>query len=114
MTEKLKLNRLLILKLHIVFWFLKDCFWCLQWATLSKIMIIPTIILTIILLRIDRENRIENLAITSWILMNALWLLHEMGNHLPKFWCYIPMLFAVLFTILLAIKKEKNEKPKEL
>lgn len=94
----------IINKLHVISWVAKDILWNLQFMTAAKFMILPTIVFAVWMLIKDEYNRIENLAITSWISMNICWMLHEFPPHWPKEWSYIPMVPAIIFTTLFVIQ----------
>lgn len=95
-------------RLHVMAWVAKDILWNLQFMTAAKLMIIPTIIFTVWMLIKDVDRRIENSALTFWILMNICWMLHEFPPHWPKEWSYIPMIPAIFFTILFMIQTTKD------
>lgn len=78
--------------LHIIFWLLKDTFWCLGWTPGAVIMLFPTLILTVIMLAKDKENKVENVLLTCWIVMNCFWMSHELLN--TPFWLVYPPMFA--------------------
>ncbi len=94
-------------KLHIVSWLLKDAFWCLQWTIPAIFMIFPTIGLMAWMLYKHPEDRLENLTTSSWILMNILWMLHELPTQWPKWPVYFPMIMGALFSIILISKLKK-------
>jgi len=77
-------------KLHIISWLLKDAFWCLKLDHLALLMILPTIILTAYATYTQKENRLENITLFSWILMNIFWMLSEILKW-PKALVYFPM-----------------------
>jgi uncharacterized protein involved in cysteine biosynthesis len=66
--------------LHIVFWIFKDIGWCMGFAWLGILMIIPTIIISIVIAWRTRNIVSElchNLAITVWISANSFWMCTE-------------------------------------
>ena len=66
--------------LHIVFWIFKDIGWCMGFAWLGILMIIPTIIISIVIAWRTRNIVSElchNLAITVWISANSFWMCAE-------------------------------------
>ncbi len=66
--------------LHIVFWIFKDIGWCMGFAWLGILMIIPTIIISIVIAWRTRNIVSElchNLAITLWISANSFWMCTE-------------------------------------
>jgi len=82
-------------KLHIISWVLTDIVWYTGNADLTLIMIIPTLLLTGYALASQKNKREENFVVTSWILANIVWLLHEIRdwNMLPVF------LFIIVGTV---------------
>jgi hypothetical protein len=69
-----------IQEVHFTSWLIKDVFWCLKFKWLATFMVFPTIFLTIFILVKEKENRDTNLILTSWVLMNIFWMLHELQN----------------------------------
>ena len=66
--------------LHIVFWIFKDISWFLFWKPLGILMIIPTLVISIIILYNTRKTVSEvchNIAITVWIMANSYWMVSE-------------------------------------
>jgi hypothetical protein len=95
-------------KLHIISWVIKDSLWCLQLSLLAKIMTVPTIFFSLYMLWTEKENRLENLTVTSWIFMNIFWMLHEFHSQIPKFIAYGFMSTSILLSILMIIKMKKG------
>lgn len=65
---------------HIIFWLLKDISWCMVWKVLGLAMIVPTLIISIIIVWRSRDLKSElahNLAITFWIAANSYWMISE-------------------------------------
>ncbi|MFM7709695.1 MAG: hypothetical protein ACKO5C_02155 [Ferruginibacter sp.] len=65
---------------HIVFWLLKDLSWCMVWKPLGLVMIVPTLLISCIILIRTRALMSEwchNLAITCWITANSYWMISE-------------------------------------
>lgn len=103
----LKKNRN-IQEIHITSWLLKDIFWCLKFTWLATFMVIPTSILTIYILLIEKDNRDGNITLFSWVFMNIFWMLHELQNF--PFWpVQIFMFLGIFNTIRLIVKRRKNE-----
>lgn len=66
--------------LHIVFWLFKDLSWCMLWKPLGIIMIVPTLIISVIILWRNRQYMSEvchNGAIVFWISANSYWMVSE-------------------------------------
>ena len=66
--------------LHIVFWIIKDISWCLFWKPLGILMIIPTLLISIVIMYNTRKMVSElchNIAITVWIMANSYWMVSE-------------------------------------
>lgn len=65
---------------HIFLWLIKDCCWVLSLPKLAVFMIFPTVSLSIYVSYISRVNKddlLQNLAITSWIIGNSIWIISE-------------------------------------
>ncbi|MBA2745926.1 MAG: hypothetical protein H0U44_06860 [Flavisolibacter sp.] len=93
--------------MHIVFWLIKDISWCMIWKSLGLAMIIPTLSIALVISWRTRHLKSElahNLAVTFWIIANALWMISEFfhfdtlviwnmftGKHLAL----IPFLFGI-------------------
>jgi hypothetical protein len=98
-------------KLHIISWLLKDMFWCLQLAIPAIIMVFPTIGLMLYMIIKNPEDRLENLTVSSWIMMNILWMLNELkATQWPRWPIYIPMSLGIIFSILLIRDIYKRKK----
>ena len=86
-------------KLHILSWVLTDIAWYFQQSELTMLMIIPTLLLTGYILTSQRDKIEENLVMSSWVLVNIMWLLHKIQD-----WSMIPvfafMLMGVVFSFL--------------
>lgn len=86
-------------KLHIILWVLTDIVWYSGNSDLTLIMIIPTLLLTGYVLASQKDKREENFVLTSWVLMNIMWLLHEIRD-----WSILPvflfMIVGVVFSFL--------------
>ena len=94
--------------LHIVFWIFKDISWCLFWKPLGILMIIPTLVISIVILYNTRKMVSElchNIAITVWIMANSYWMISEFlgfdehiiyGTIIYKHLALIPFLIGVL------------------
>jgi hypothetical protein len=66
--------------LHIVFWLFKDLAWCLFWKPLGLIMIVPTLLISLIILWRTRNIVSElchNIAVSVWITANSYWMISE-------------------------------------
>lgn len=61
---------------HIVLWLLKDTCWLMEWRLEGIIMIVPTVAATW-LGRKNTANLFHNLAVSSWICGNAVWMIGE-------------------------------------
>ena len=94
--------------LHIVFWIFKDISWCLFWKPLGILMIIPTLVISIVILYNTRKMVSElchNIAITVWIMANSYWMVSEFlgfdehiiyGTIIYKHLALIPFCIGVL------------------
>jgi len=66
--------------LHIVLWLIKDFCWIMMYRPLGMLMIAPTLALALHLTWQYRHLRSElfhNLAVTSWIVANSVWMTGE-------------------------------------
>jgi hypothetical protein len=97
-------------KLHIVSWLLKDAFWCLQLTLPAILMIFPTLGLMVYMLIKNPEERLQNATLSSWILMNILWMLHELPTRWPKWPVLIPMALGTTLSALLLWKLWEGRK----
>lgn len=95
-------------RLHIISWVIKDSLWCLQFPLFAKIMIVPTIFFSLYMLWVEKENRLENLTVTSWIMMNIFWMLHEFHSHIPKYISYGFMSTSIFLSILMIVEMHKK------
>ncbi|HEY8035237.1 MAG TPA: hypothetical protein VIF37_06580 [Methylobacter sp.] len=65
---------------HIVLWLLKDTCWLMEWRLQGIIMIVPTIAAALHITWLGRHNTanlFHNLAVSSWICGNAVWMIGE-------------------------------------
>lgn len=92
---------------HFTSWLFKDVFWCLKLPLLATIMIIPTLFLTFYILIKDKEDRETNFILTSWVLMNVFWMLHELQN-IP----YWPVQVCMILGGFSVINSLYNKNPK--
>lgn len=66
--------------LHIVMWLFKDSCWVLSFKWLGVFMIIPTLTVAFYITYQSRASKIDlfhNLAICSWIIANAIWMVGD-------------------------------------
>jgi hypothetical protein len=84
-------------KLHIATWLLKDVFWCFKLTSLAVFMIIPTSIIALYMLIDDKDNRLENGVLMSWLTLNIFWMLHELVG-LSLFFIYPPIIIGLIMT----------------
>jgi hypothetical protein len=100
-------NSLDLQELHVILWLLKDIFWCLKLNVLATFMVFPTAFLTIFLLVKEKDKRLLNLTLFSWVLMNITWMLHEIHDT-PEWPIKVFMLLGVATTIRFIINKLKG------
>lgn len=100
-------NSLDLQELHVISWLLKDMFWCLKLNVLATFMIFPTAFLTIFLLIKEKDKRLLNITLFSWVFMNITWMLHEIHNT-PEWPIRVFMLLGVATTIRFIINKLKR------
>jgi|LauGreDrversion4_2_1035121.scaffolds.fasta_scaffold23765_5 hypothetical protein len=101
-------NKLDIQELHVISWLLKDMFWCLKLNMLATIMVIPTAFLTIYLLIKEKDKRLLNLTLFSWVFMNITWMLHEIYDT-PEWPIRVFMLLGIAMTIRFVAKRLRDE-----
>jgi hypothetical protein len=65
---------------------LTDIAWYSGNPDLTLAMIIPTLLLTGYVLISEKDKREENFVLASWVLMNIMWLLHEIED-----WSILPV-----------------------
>jgi hypothetical protein len=110
MLKKILKKNWNIQEIHVISWLLKDIFWCLKLVWLATFMVIPTSILTIYILLIEKENRNSNLTLSSWVFMNIFWMLHELQNF--PFWpVQIFMFLGILNTLRLIFNRNESNLP---
>ena len=66
--------------LHIVMWLFKDTCWALSFKWIGLFMIIPTLSVAFYIAfktRNIKEDLFHNLAICSWIIANAVWMVGD-------------------------------------
>jgi hypothetical protein len=100
-------NKLDFQELHVISWLLKDMFWCLKLNLLATLMVFPTAFLTIFLLIKEKDKRLLNFTLFSWVFMNITWMLHEIHNT-PEWPIRVFMLLGVATTIRFIINKLKG------
>lgn len=94
--------------LHVTSWLLKDIFWTLKFTWLATLMIIPTLYLTFYILLTEKNNRDTNITLSTWVMMNIFWMIHELHD-LPYWPVQVFMFLGVLNTIKIIVKGIKNE-----
>jgi hypothetical protein len=65
---------------HIVLWLLKDTCWLMEWRLEGLFMIMPTVTAAFHITWLGRQNTanlFHNLAVSSWICGNAVWMIGE-------------------------------------
>lgn len=95
-----------IQEVHFTSWLIKDVFWCLKFKWLATMMVFPTLFLTVFILIKEKENRNTNLILSSWVLMNIFWMLHELQNF-PQWIITVCMIFGG-FTVINSIRNKNN------
>lgn len=107
MSFKNKINTI-----HIISWLIKDIFWCMKIVSMATFMIIPTLFLTGYILITQKDNVEENLVLSSWVLMNVMWLMHELHDW-SKFPVFLFMIAGVVFSFFAmksCLKKSTHKK----
>jgi|688.fasta_scaffold38670_2 hypothetical protein len=93
--------------IHFTSWLFKDIFWCLKLKWLATFMIVPTILLTLHILYVEKENRDSNITLLSWVMMNVFWMSHELHN-IPMWGVYISIGFGVINTLRLILQSSSR------
>ena len=81
-------------RIHIACWILKDAFWCMQFEWAAALMIIPTVLLNLFIISSDPPNRDENTVLLAWIVMNAVWMMHELWAW-PQWTVWVALTLAI-------------------
>lgn len=84
--------------IHIPFWLVKDTCWALQIKSLGLLMIIPTFLLSLIIVYKTRKlihDLLPNISISLWIAANSIWMCDEFFELGIKWVCYIPFLLGI-------------------
>ena len=88
---------------HILLWLLKDTLWVMSFKYLAIAMIIPTVLYTLYILKLNYQQKFyffNYLAILFWLLGNSFWILNDFLFNQKYVWvCYI--LFSIGIVILL-------------
>lgn len=84
-------------RLHIATWLLKDVFWCFGLTKLALFMILPTSLIAAYILIDDKDNRLENGILASWLTLNVFWMLHELIG-LSVIFIYPPIIVGLILT----------------
>lgn len=71
-------------------------------------MIVPTLYLTFYILLTEKNNRDTNITLSTWVMMNIFWMIHELHD-LPYWPVQVFMFLGVLNTIKIIVKGIKNE-----
>lgn len=94
---------------HFSSWLIKDIFWFLKWKYLAAIMVIPTLGLTIYMLIKSKQLISVNTIFSSWVFMNAFWMLHELHG-MPLYLAKIFMVSGLSSLLLYVIKNNYFKK----
>ncbi len=65
---------------HIVLWLIKDTCWCMDFHIGGMVMIVPTFLASVYIVWLSRNNRADlfhNIAVSSWITANGIWMTGE-------------------------------------
>ncbi len=101
---------------HIFFWLIKDISWCLEFKVLGVCMIIPTIFVTILMMRRTRQKPDfwVNFSVLFWISANSYWMCMEFFGHVElKDYAVVPfcMGFIAFFVYLVKLNKADTNTP---
>lgn len=67
-------------------------------------MVFPTIFFTVFLLITEKDQRDTNLILSSWVLMNIFWMLHELQGF-PMFPVQISMFLGAI-SVMYSLRKK--------
>ena len=101
---------------HIFFWLIKDISWCLELKTLGVSMIIPTILVTILMMYRTRQKSDfwVNFSVLFWISANSYWMCMEFFGHVDlKDYAVIPFCFGFIafFVYLYKLNRADTNTP---
>lgn len=90
--------------LHIPLWLIKDTCWMMEWKEVGVIMIVPTMLVSIILVIFSWKRKEEefwiNLAIFFWISANSYWMITEFVDRLDiKTYSLIPFILGMVCVV---------------
>jgi hypothetical protein len=97
--------------IHIPLWLIKDTCWMLDLKILGTVMIVPTFLVAVYLVRKTRgmEDFFVNLAVLCWISANAWWMcceFYDMMNY--KNLAGIPFVMGMLAIAGFYLKKDQR------
>lgn len=104
--------------LHIPLWLIKDTCWMMEWKEVGVVMIVPTLLVSVVLLIISVKKKEDelwiNLAITFWIIANSYWMITEFTDHLElKTYALFPFILGMVcvayFYLIPKIRLLKNK-----
>jgi hypothetical protein len=86
--------------LHFPLWILKDMAWMMKFGTISALLAIPTIIISLILIRITKGvERKQNMVILCWLSANTLWMSEEIFHTPTLEFSFIFFLLGILISL---------------
>ena len=111
MTEKIRKSE----NLHVLLWLVKDFCWMMEIKSLGTFMVFPTIAMSAYVCYISKKelnNLLPNLAVTSWICANSLWMLFDFYQWTLKpyalFFFSIGFIFIMIYLYRIIIMGKKG------
>lgn len=85
---------------HFPMWILKDLAWMMGFGVLSLTLAIPTIIISVLLIKWSGKffEKMENISILCWLTANTLWMSHEQFNAHTKELAVIMFSFGIIIS----------------
>ncbi len=86
--------------IHFPMWILKDLAWMLGFGVMSLSLAIPTIIISVLLIKWSAKffEKMENIAILCWLTANTLWMSHEQFDVQTKELAVIMFSFGIIIS----------------
>ena len=82
---------------HIPLWIIKDMFWMLGYGELSFGFALPTIALSLILIRMKRgSERLMEMMMGFWLTANTMWMYHEQFHGETKGLALVMFIMGIL------------------
>jgi hypothetical protein len=93
-----KFSRFHLENFHVLLWLIKDACWMLNFRIMGTVMVVPTLSFAfyfVLKSKHDFFQKISSLAVFSWILANAWWMLSEFYFEPLKHWALLPFSMGI-------------------